>query len=314
MAVDILITGGAGFVGSNLAGFMLERDEAVRVLDDLSTGKRENLPDRAPGLEFMQGDIRDADCVARAVAGVRHVFHLAALPSVARSVAEPVLTNSVNVEGTLRLLLAARDAGVETFVYASSSSVYGDTEELPKHEAMRLLPLSPYAAQKAAGENYCAVFHRVHGLRTFALRFFNVFGPRQNPQSEYSAVIPAFTSALAAGRAPVIDGDGGQTRDFTYVEDVVRAMLCCREAPETAAGEVFNVACGNRISVNEVFRLLAEIMNTSVEAEHGPPRAGDVRDSQGAGEKAQRLLGWQPEVEFAEGLRRTAEWYGHGRG
>jgi nucleoside-diphosphate-sugar epimerase len=240
---------------------------------------------------------------------VRNVLHIAALPSVIRSVENPEETNDVNVGGTLSLLVAARDAGVKRFVFSSSSSVYGDTQVLPKQEDMKPMPLSPYAAQKLMGEHYCRLFHDLYGLETFALRYFNVFGPRQNPASQYAAVIPLFIDALKNGRAPVIYGDGGQTRDFTYVDDVVEANILCCAAPAGAAGGVYNVARGDRVSVNGLAEALMAIMGRNIEPVHEAARPGDVRDSQADSTRARELLDWKPGTTFEEGLRRTVGFF-----
>lgn len=310
--MDYLVTGGAGFIGSNVVRRLVEDGASVRVLDNLATGRRENLRDLAGRFELMEGDIRDAGAVARAVEGVRHVLHLAALPSVVRSIEDPLTSNQVNACGTLRLLLACRDAGVERFVFSSSSSVYGDTPTLPKREDMTPMPLSPYAVQKLTGEHYCRIFFSLYGLKTFCLRYFNVFGPRQNPKSQYAAVIPLFIEAAREGRAPTIYGDGGQTRDFTYVDDVVAAnRLCCR-APAEAAGGVYNVACGTRTSVLELARVIMGIMGRKLDPRHEAARPGDVRDSQGDSTRARTLLGWEPQTDLETGLRRTVEFFSKG--
>jgi nucleoside-diphosphate-sugar epimerase len=307
--MEYLVTGGAGFIGSNMVRRLVEDGKAVRVLDNLATGRLGNISDLMEKIEFVDGDIRDTETVERAVSGVRYVLHFAALPSVARSVEDPLTSNQVNVCGTLKLLLASRDAGVERFVFSSSSSVYGDAKVLPKMETMTPSPLSPYAVQKLTGEHYCGIFCSLYGLKTYALRYFNVFGPRQNPKSQYSAVIPAFIDALSNGRVPVIDGDGNQTRDFTFVEDVVNANLCCCTASEDAAGQVFNISCGNRISINDLAALLVKMIKTSVVPVYGKPRSGDVRDSQGDSSKARKMLGWQSSVGFQDGLMRTVEFF-----
>ncbi|NQT91773.1 MAG: SDR family oxidoreductase [Lentisphaerae bacterium] len=308
--MEYLVTGGSGFIGSNVVRRLAGSRRSVRVLDNLSTGRARNLDGIDPGMmEFVQGDIRDPDTVRAALTGVRYVLHFAATPSVVRSVEDPIATNDVNVGGTVLLLKEARDAGVERFVFSSSSSVYGDTEILPKREDMPTMPLSPYAVQKLTGEHYCRVFHELYGLNTFPLRYFNVFGPRQDPASDYAAVIPLFAGCLRDGRPPTIFGDGEQTRDFTYVDNVVSANLACCEAPEEAAGEVYNVACGDRISVNDLASNLMDIMGSRTEPIHMDPRAGDVRDSQADASKAKSALGWQPEVAFREGLERTVKFF-----
>ncbi|MCF7837736.1 MAG: SDR family oxidoreductase [Candidatus Marinimicrobia bacterium] len=309
MQAEYLVTGGAGFIGSNIVETLVNEGRTVRVLDDLSSGRRSNLAEVEGRFEWIEGSLLDGEVLERALHGVRFVLHLAALPSVVRSVREPELVNRVNVDGTLKLLVKARDAGIERVVFSSSSSVYGNTQVLPKHEDLPTGPLSPYAITKLAGEQYCRVFHALYGLKTFALRYFNVFGPRQNPNSAYAAVIPLFLAALARGEAPVLYGDGGQTRDFTYVENVVRANLACCTAPEAAAGQVYNVACGDRMAVKQLAQELARLMGREVAPVHAPERPGDVRDSQADNRRAREGLGWQPTVDIPTGLRRTLEWF-----
>jgi nucleoside-diphosphate-sugar epimerase len=306
---EFLVTGGAGFIGSNIVHTLLASGRSVRVLDNFSTGRRENLADIEARVEIIEGDLRKTADLARAVAGIRYVLHLGALPSVARSVEDPATTNEVNVTGTLQLLLAARDAGVDRFVFTSSSSVYGNTPTLPKREDMLPEPLSPYALSKLAGEHYARMFHSLYGLKTFSLRYFNVFGPRQNPKSDYAAVIPLFVDAFMHDRAPQIHGDGEQTRDFTFVDDVVAANLACCTAPDKSAGGVYNVAWGRRTSINELARTIAGFLGKKIEPVHTPTRAGDVRDSQADSTRARELLGWKPSVTFEDGLRRTVEWF-----
>ena len=302
-----LVTGGAGFIGSHVVQALLDRGETVRVLDDLSTGKRENLPvsDR---LEFVEADLASDGVARQAVDRVERVAHIAAIPSVPRSVKEPLATHRANVDGTLLLLMAARDAAVKRLVFASSSSVYGDSATLPKHEEMPTRPLSPYALQKLVGEHYIRLFHSLYGLDAVALRFFNVFGPRQDPGSQYSGVISLFTAALSEGRQPTIHGDGEQTRDFTYVSDVADGIVAACHAPDVG-GQVINLACGGRTSLNRLFAVLRELIGSTVEPVHGPPREGDVRDSQADVTLARRLLGFESRVTLEEGLRRTLEWY-----
>jgi len=307
--MDCLVTGGAGFIGSNIVHALVAKGKSVRVLDDLSTGRRENIRALEGKVELLEGSITDLATARAAVKGVKHVFHLAALPSVARSVEDPLTSNTVNVGGTLNMLVAARDAGVARLVFSSSSSVYGNTPVLPKREDMTPTPLSPYAVQKLTGEHYCRIFHGLYGLKTFVLRYFNVFGPRQNPHSQYAAVIPLFIDSLRKNTSPVIYGDGEQTRDFTFVEDVVSANLCCCEAPESAAGQVFNVAWGMRISVNQLAGKLTRILGSTARPEYRPARDGDVRDSQADSTRARQILSWQPAVSFDEGLKRTTEWF-----
>ena len=306
---EYLVTGGAGFIGSNLSRYLLASGKSVRVLDSFATGRAENLAGVESELDLIEGDVRDTDAVERAVRGIRYVCHLAALPSVARSVKDPLEADAVNIRGTINLLVAARDSGVERFVYSSSSSVYGDTPELPKHEAMRPAPLSPYAIQKLTGEHYTRVFHKLYGFRTYALRYFNVFGPRQNPGSDYAAVIPSFVTRVLSGEPPRIYGDGLQTRDFTYVDDVVRANVCCCETNADGGG-IYNVACGSRISVLDLAHAVIGLVGASgMQPVHEDPQPGDVRDSQADSSRAQAELGWAPQVAFEEGLKKTVEWF-----
>jgi len=298
-----LVTGGAGFIGSHLADGLLRAGHRVRILDDLSTGKRENVPAAA---ELIRGDLRRSDDVRAAMQGVDLVLHQAALPSVARSLEDPAGCFEVNVRGLVHLLEAARSVGARRVVVAGSSSVYGDAPELPKREEMGFHPLSPYAASKAAAEIYCGAWHRLYGLPTVVLRYFNVFGPRQDPSSEYSAVIPRFASALLKGEAPVICGDGRQSRDFTYVDNVVDANLLALSAPG-APGGIFNIACGERIDLLTLVGLLQELTGRRIAPRHAPPRVGDVPHSLADVTRARELLGFRPRVDFKEGLRRTVE-------
>ena len=300
-----LVTGGAGFIGSHLVERLRSRGEAVRIADDFSSGRRENVP---AGVEVVEGDLADPAVATKAVAGCEFVIHQAAIPSVPLSVNDPVRSNRANVDGTLNVLIAARDAGAKRLVFAGSSSVYGDAAVLPKREDMRPAPLSPYALQKLVGEQYCQMFTRLYGLETVVTRYFNVFGPRQQPGSPYSGVISLFIEALADGRAPKLHGDGKQTRDFTFVGDVVTGVLRCCEAPNVA-GEVINVAAGGRISLLELIRSLQMILGTNLTPEFGPTREGDVRDSQADIGKARKLLGFEPSIPFDEGLRQTVAWY-----
>ena len=308
--MEYLVTGGAGFIGSNIVHRLVDEGRSVRVLDNLLTGRAGNIEDVLDSIEFIEGDIRDDSVVQKAVAGVDCVLHLAALPSVARSVEDPVTANQINVCGTLKMLIASRDAGVDRFVFSSSSSVYGDTPTLPKKEDMTPMPLSPYAVQKLTGENYCRIFHSLYGLKTFSLRYFNVFGPRQDPGSQYSAVIPLFVSAIKQDKPPIIHGDGKQTRDFTFVDDVVLANMCCCKAPEDAAGAVYNVAYGNRISIRGLADMLIEIMGKNIEPVHEDSRPGDVRDSQADSSRARDVLGWKAESSFEAGLKKTVRYFG----
>ena len=301
-----LVTGGAGFIGSHLAEELVRRGHAVRVADSLITGKRRNL-DHIPGVEFLEGDLADLAFAERAVTGMNYVLHQAAIPSVPRSVKDPITSNRANADATLNVLVAARDAGVTRLIFASSSSEYGNTPTLPKREDMPPSPLSPYALQKVMGTQYCQMFTRLYGFETVAIRYFNVFGPRQDPGSAYSGVISVFSTALNDGRRPIIYGDGGQTRDFTYVANVVDGVLRACEAPR-ASGEVINVACGTRISLNELLRVMNRIVGTNLEAIYKEERAGDVRDSQADISKAKTLLGYTPSVDLEEGLRHTLAW------
>ena len=305
-----LVTGGAGFIGSHLVERLVQVDQRVRVIDNLSTGKKENLEPFFSEIEFIEGDVRDLELLREAMDGVDYVLHQAAIPSVPRSVKDPLTTNSANVDGTLNVLVAARDAGVKRVVYASSSSVYGDSLKLPKQETMTPEPRSPYAVSKLAGELYCQVFHHVYGLETACLRYFNIFGPRQDPNSQYSGVVAKFITSLLEGKQVTIFGDGEQSRDFTYVENVVEANLLAVKA-DGVSGGVFNIACGERLSVNELARLLAEIVGADPQLEplYAAPRPGDVLHSQADILKAKELLGYEVEVGTREGLERTVEWY-----
>ncbi len=302
-----LVTGGAGFIGSHLAEELIRRGERVRVADSFITGKRENL-EHIPGVELVEGDLADLAVATRAVAGVDYVLHQAAIPSVPRSVEDPITSNRANIDASLNVLVAARDAGVKRVVYAGSSSAYGDTPTLPKVETMGTAPLSPYALQKLVAEQYCQMFTRLYGLETVTIRYFNVFGPRQDPSSPYSGVISLFIRALVEGRQPTIYGDGEQTRDFTYVANVVDGVLRACTAPD-ASGEVINVATGGRISLNELFRVLKTLTGATVEPTYGETRAGDVRDSQADIGKARRLLGYEPSVALDKGLEQTVAWF-----
>jgi len=302
-----LVTGGAGFIGSHLVEELVRRGERVRVVDSLVTGHRENLAPVAGRVEFIEGDLAEADVANAAAAGVDYVLHQAAIPSVPRSVAEPVFCHRANVDGTLNLLVAARDAGVRRLVFAGSSSVYGNTATLPTREDMPLDPLTPYALQKLIGEQYAALFTSLYGLETVTTRYFNVFGPRQDPSSPYSGVISLFIRSLIDGRPPTIFGDGGQTRDFTYVANVVDGVLKACHAPGVS-GRVINVATGGRVSLNELFESLRSLTGASVAPRFGPPRTGDIRDSQADIERARTLLGYVPTIAFDEGLARTLAW------
>lgn len=301
-----LVTGGAGFIGSHLTDRLLAEGWQVRVLDDFSSGREENLAAAARRIQVYKGDLRDAELLASALSGVEVVFHQAAVPSVPRSIAEPLRTHDVNVNGTLNLLEQARQAGVRRVVYAASSSAYGDTPTLPKVETMPAMPLSPYALQKYVGEVYCRLYAGLYGLETVALRYFNIFGPRQNPDSEYAAVIPRFLRACLRGESPRIYGDGEQTRDFTFVGDAVAANVLAADAPR-ASGSVMNIGGGARTSLNALLDAVREITASGVEPIYEPARAGDVRDSLAALGRAHDLLGYTPQVDLREGLRRTLE-------
>jgi nucleoside-diphosphate-sugar epimerase len=307
-----IVTGGAGFIGSNLVRQLLAQGEAVRVVDNFSTGRRENLTEVMADLELFEADIRDLDSLRPAFAGADYVLHQAALPSVPRSVKDPVTTTEVNVNGTLHVLLAARDAGLKRVVMASSSSAYGAAVELPKRETMRPLPISPYAASKLADEAYAAAFTHVFGLETVCLRYFNVFGPRQDPASQYAAVIPLFIKAMHAGQQPTIFGDGEQSRDFTHVANVIHANLRAATAND-AAGQVFNIACGEQASLNYLVASLNEILGTSLEPLYKEVRAGDVKHSLADISAAREVLGYAPQMTFREGLAQVVEWYTGGR-
>jgi nucleoside-diphosphate-sugar epimerase len=304
-----LITGGAGFIGSHIVDALLAQGAQVRVLDNLATGKRENLAHSFSRFDWIEGDIRDLDTCRSACAGVDFVLHQAALGSVPRSVKDPLTTHAVNATGSLNMLVAARDAGVKRFVYAASSSTYGDHPGLPKIEDLIGNPLSPYAVTKYANELYAQVFGRCYGLETVGLRYFNVFGPRQDPFSQYAAVIPLFVSALLRGVPPTINGDGEQSRDFTFVANVVEANLHACTAPVAAVGQVFNVACGERTTLNQLYGQLQELLGTQIAAIYGPERAADVRHSLADISKARQLLDYSGRVRFAEGLQRSIAWY-----
>jgi nucleoside-diphosphate-sugar epimerase len=302
-----LVTGGAGFIGSHLTEELLRRGEQVRVVDSLITGHRKNLA-HLSGIDFVEGDLADLAVAKRAAQGVDYVLHQAAIPSVPRSVEDPIASNRANIDSTLNVLVAARDARVKRVVYAGSSSAYGNTPTLPKHEEMPTDPLSPYALQKLVGEQYMQMFTALYGIETVTIRYFNVFGPRQDPSSPYSGVISVFAKALLENKAPTIYGDGEQTRDFTYVANVVDGVLRAVTAPK-ASGKVVNVATGNRISLNQLFASMRNALGSHLKPEYGPVRAGDVKDSLADITRARALLGYEPLVSLEEGLKRTIDWY-----
>ena len=306
----VLVTGGAGFIGSNLTEALLKQGHFVRVLDNFSTGKRENLifNEAYSSLEIIEGDICDLTVCQRVMKNIEYLFHQAALPSVQRSVEDPLTSHSVNVEGTLNILLTARDAGVKRLIYASSSSIYGDSPTLPKHEEMPPNPLSPYALQKYIGEKYCSLFFQLYGLETVSLRYFNIFGPKQDPTSIYSAVIPRFIGGLIEGRAPIIFGDGEQSRDFTYIDNVVQANLLAMSAVHLN-GEAINIACGEKTSLNQLLNFLKEIVGSKVSAIYEEPRKGDVRHSLAEVRKGKQFLDYEPRVDIKAGLKKTVEYF-----
>ncbi|MCZ6676993.1 MAG: SDR family oxidoreductase [Candidatus Poribacteria bacterium] len=303
-----LVTGGCGFIASHLVEALVKKGQRVRVFDNCSTGKVENIAHVKDQVEFIKADLRDLDAVRKSVSGVDYVFHQGAWPSVAKSVADPILSNNVNINGTLHLLVAARDEGVKRVVYAASSSAYGNIKTLPKSEDLPPQLVSPYAITKYVGECYCRVFTQIYGLETVALRYFNVFGPRQDPTSQYSAVIPKFIHAYLHGDSPMIEGDGEQSRDFTYVTNAVEANLLACEA-QGVAGEVFNVGCGEQTSINQLAYIIGEMMEAEAKPVHGPPRPGDVRHSRADIRQAKRLLGYEPQVDLKTGLRETIDWF-----
>lgn len=304
------MTGGAGFIGSNLTEALLKAGHLVRVIDNFSTGKKENLAfeEAYAFLEIMEGDICDLATCKRVMEGIEYVFHQAALPSVQRSVEDPMGSNEANIVGTLNILIAARDAGVKRVIYAASSSAYGDTPTLPKREDMVPNPLSPYALQKFVGEQYCRLFFQLYGLETLSLRYFNIFGPKQDPNSIYSAVIPRFIHALLSGRPPVIYGDGEQSRDFTYIDNVILANLLAMKVERTQ-GEVVNIACGRRVSLNQLLKILQDVLGIHTRPLYEEPRKGDVRHSLADIGMAKELLNYAPRVGIEEGLRHTAEYF-----
>jgi len=303
-----LVTGGAGFIGSNLVDELLRREHRVRVLDNLSTGRPENLAAVRERIDFFNADICNLETIRPCFAGVDYVIHLAALPSVPRSVADPLSANRVNIEGTLNVLLAAREAGVKRVVFAASSAAYGDNPILPRVESHEPRPMSPYALTKVAGEYYCQIFTRLYGVEAVALRYFNIFGPRQNPHSQYSGVLSKFIAAYIEGTTPTIFGDGEQSRDFTYIDNVVDATLRACTAPN-APGRAINVGVGGRFTLNQTIALLNQIFGKQVTPRYDPPRSGDVLHSQADISLARQVLGYEPKVPYEQGLKKTVEWY-----
>jgi nucleoside-diphosphate-sugar epimerase len=306
-----LVTGGAGFIGSHLAEELVKRGEGVRVVDNFLTGKRENIASVLSKIELVEGDIRDFEICQRASDGMDFILHQAALPSVPRSIKDPFLSNEINISGTLNLLLAAKRAKVKRFIFASSSSVYGDDPHLPKREGNEGNPLSPYAISKRVGEMYCQVFSRIYGLSTVCLRYFNIFGPNQDPFSQYAAVIPNFITRMLKGESPTIFGDGEQSRDFTYVSNVVEANILAVEA-NSLSGEIFNIACGERTTINSLAAKINEILSEKISPCYEGPRPGDVKHSYADISKARKMLKYEPLVSFNEGLRKVVQWFGKG--
>ena len=305
---NYLVTGGGGFIGSNLVRALLDAGHAVRVLDDFSSGKRENLSEIQDRIDLIEGDIRDLATCQTSCADMDVVLHQAALASVPRSVEDPITSNAVNVDGTVNMLWAAKGAKVRRFVFAASSAAYGESAEMPKQEDMPNAPISPYGVAKLTCEYYCRVFYLAYGLETFALRYFNVFGPYQDPASQYAAVIPLFVSAMLHKKQPVVFGDGEQTRDFTYIDNVVQANILAAQAKE-ARGEVINIACQKQISLNQILDLLRELLDTDIGANYTDPRAGDIKHSLADISRARKILSFEPAVDFEQGLRLAIDWY-----
>jgi len=304
-----LVTGGAGFIGSNIVFKLLQNGQSVRVLDNLSTGKIKNIEVFLKDIEFIEGDFTDLEVAKKAVLGIDYVLHQGAIPSVPRSIDDPIKTNNTNILGTLNMLIASRDEKVKRFIYAASSSAYGDSEVSPKVESMQTIPKSPYAIQKLTGEQYCQVFYKIYGLETVCLRYFNVFGPNQDPESVYSAVIPFFIKKILKGESPVIFGDGSTSRDFTYVDNNVDANLKACLAPSVCAGEVVNIACGYEISLNELVERINTILGTNIKPIYKEERTGDIKHSLADISKAKKLLTYEPIVDFDLGLKKTVEFY-----
>lgn len=303
-----LITGGAGFIGSHISEELVKRDHEVRIIDNFLTGKKENIASLLDKIELIEGDIKDLETCQRALEGVDFVLHQAALPSVPRSIKDPLATNENNIRGTLNVLLASREAKVKKVVFASSSSVYGDDTHLPKIEGRQGSPLSPYALSKLVGEHYCRIFSQIFGLSTVFLRYFNIFGPRQDPFSQYAAVIPNFITKMLKGEKPIIFGDGEQSRDFTFVSNVVEANILASKAQDVS-GEAFNIACGERTTVNSLANTINEVLNKNIDPVHDEPRPGDVKNSYAEISKARKMLKYEPLVPFNEGLKKTINWY-----
>jgi len=303
-----LVTGGAGFIGSNIVRTIVAAGEKVRVFDDFSTGKRDNLAGLYE-VEIVEGSLNNQVAVSEALADIKYVLHQGAIPSVPRSIADPLASNEANVSGTLNLLAEAKKAGINKFIFAASSSAYGDTEVLPKHETMPGNPLSPYAVSKYAGELYARVFADIYGLQTVSLRYFNIFGPYQDPASEYAAVIPKFIKLMLKGEAPVIFGDGEQSRDFTYIENAVAANLLACKSDQVGRGEVINIACGKSFTLNQLVEELNNILGTSIKPTYAEQKPGDVKHSMADITQAQELLGYKVIIDFKEGLKRTVEWF-----
>jgi UDP-glucose 4-epimerase len=303
-----LVTGGAGFIGSHISEELVKRDHEVRILDNFLTGKKENIASLLDKIEFIEGDIKDFETCQLALEGVDFVLHQAALPSVPRSIKDPLTTNENNIRGTLNVLLASREAKVKKVVFASSSSVYGDDTHLPKIEGRQGNPLSPYALSKLVGEHYCRIFSQIYGLSTVFLRYFNIFGPRQDPFSQYAAVIPNFITKMLKGEKPIIFGDGEQSRDFTYVSNVVEANILASKAQDIS-GEAFNIACGERTTVNSLAKTINEVLKINIDPVHDEPRPGDVKNSFAEISKARKMLKYEPLVPFNEGLKKTIDWY-----
>ncbi|MGD9900798.1 MAG: SDR family oxidoreductase [Calditrichaceae bacterium] len=309
MSERYLITGGAGFIGSNIAEHLVKNGHFVRIFDNFSTGKIQNISGLTDKVEVVNGDIRYLNSVQSAMEDIDYVLHQAAMPSVPRSIETPIESNEVNINGTLNILYAAKERGVKRVVYAASSSAYGESEILPKVETMKPSPLSPYAVNKLTSEYYCSVFNHVYGLETVALRYFNIFGPRQDPNSYYSAVIPKFIKAYLMGESPVIFGDGTQSRDFTYIENVIHANLLACKAPVKAAGKVMNIACGDRITLNQLAEEIKKLLHSNIEPVHGEPRLGDIKHSLADISLAKELIGYEERIDVMTGLKKTVDWF-----